>query len=448
MNKFINYMLLILLSLTANTYGQQSGRSRIKDLDPKIKSLKVGDKVPDILIVKIINSNNKCAKISDFRNQLLILDFWDTYCGSCIEALPKLNAMQRKFGTKIKILPVTWQRETEVINFFKENKFLKSQTPAFNLPCVVEDRILASYFRHQMISHEVWIYKGVVKAITTPEYVNAENIQLVLNEKSIDWPIKNDAVDFDLNKPLMRLDAADQYNQKGGFFSYSVLTGQRNGLNYTGGINITRDSLTGLSRLALFNKPILDAYSILLFNSDSIRKEFILGPGRVILEVKEPLKYAYNPKAGLQDKWQREHEICYEWVYSSPKKDKELIKSAIKDLDNRLGVRGRWEKRPVKCLVFVKTDKKLDFTHIPDLSKIEGNQVTSISALQLLTFDYSGKYPPTIDETGYTGKVYLGKHDDSIEGFRKELQKNGFDLIEAEREIDVMVITENDWKKP
>ena len=45
-----------------------------------VRSLKIGDKLPDIVISKIMDVNGvvKNARISDYKNQLLILDFMNT----------------------------------------------------------------------------------------------------------------------------------------------------------------------------------------------------------------------------------------------------------------------------------------------------------------------------------------------------------------------------------
>lgn len=423
---------LLLLTITVN--AQEINRSRVPNLDNNIPNLMVGQKVPDILISKIINNDKRSLRISELKDQLIILDFWDTYCGSCIESLPKLDAMQRKFGKKIKILPVTWQKEAEVVNFFKQNKYLKAQNPPALLPCVVEDRLLASYFRHQIISHEVWIHKGIIKAITSPEFVNASNIQTILDGKPIDWPIKNDAVDFDLNAPLLSFNPALK-NAPNKLVSYSVLTGKIDGLNKTGGLNLKSDSTAINKRLAFYNRSIADAYQILLFNADSVEKDFIMTPARKILDVKDPSKYEYKPEAGLYDTWSRANEICYELVVSEPKSKIELVKLALSDLDNKLGIRGRWEKRKTKCLVIIRSGKPLTDT----VAAEKGGY--PIKAIAMFKLDRKEKYPPAIDETNFNDSIKLGKYEDTLEGLRLELQKHGFDIIEAEREIEVMVIS-------
>ncbi|WGQ11542.1 redoxin domain-containing protein [Pedobacter gandavensis] len=438
----LKYILsLVLLLMTAVTNAQQkktvqSNLSKQPAVNDQIKSLQVGDKVPDIVIAKIINDQVRTARIADFKNQLLILDFWDTYCGSCIETLPKLDAMQRKFGDKIKILAVTYQKEGLVVDFFNKNRFLKGLKPA----CVVEDDILRAYFKHKIISHEVWIHNGVVKAITNPEYVNEKNIEAILKGEHVDWPVKNDSYDFDPKRRLFSLNESGLYAKSNRFQEVSGITGYRAGIDYRRGIAFDDDTLKHDYRISFYNKSIVDAYKALLFQSDTVKRSFILTPGRIILQVKDPSKYIYNSELGLKDAWDRENMFCYEMLSTQLLKKTERIKRVIQDLNFKLDLNARWEKRKVNCIVIYKANPAID----PDTVSIPKVPAMKIifSAIPLIAFDMSQQYPPAIDESGYKESIYLLPMNGEKDTLRKQLQRYGFDYKEAEREIEVMVISE------
>lgn len=40
------------------------------------------------------------SKLSDFRGQVLVLDFYATYCPPCREEIPHLNALQRRYASE------------------------------------------------------------------------------------------------------------------------------------------------------------------------------------------------------------------------------------------------------------------------------------------------------------------------------------------------------------
>jgi hypothetical protein len=111
-----------------------------------------------------------------------------TTCSGCVKALPEFNSIQKQFGNKVCIIPVTYEKKEKVKNFLQKH-------PAIKLPMIGEDTVLTKYFPHTFISHEVWIKNGIVKAITYTEYVTVENIQTILAGKPINWHVKNDELD-------------------------------------------------------------------------------------------------------------------------------------------------------------------------------------------------------------------------------------------------------------
>lgn len=45
-------------------------------------------------------SNGNRAKLADYRGQVLVLDFYATWCLPCRESIPKLMSLQQRFGPK------------------------------------------------------------------------------------------------------------------------------------------------------------------------------------------------------------------------------------------------------------------------------------------------------------------------------------------------------------
>ncbi|WP_342331911.1 redoxin domain-containing protein [Pedobacter sp. FW305-3-2-15-E-R2A2] len=430
--------ILFYLVLSTVVYAQQKTKtefSRRPDPDPKIRNIKVGDRVPDIIIPKIIRDTKSSAKISDFKDKLLIIDFWDTFCGSCIEALPKMDSLQSKFGSRIKILPVSYQSEEVMTKFFKNNGFVKN----VKLPCVVEDKALGSYFQYKLISHEIWIYKGIVVAITGADYVTEKNIQTILDEKKVNWPIKNDMVIFDPKKPLFVQTDADQYNTKSLFLHYSGITGHRNGIDYKGGLTETYDSIGRVYRSTFYNYTIVGAFNYITYLIKP--RNFVPHKDRLILEVKDRSRYVYDKSYGFRSDWNQENEFCYELCTTRPIEKKAKFQYILDDLNHILGVNARWEKRPVKCLILIKTKEISNLDSINLSRKVINGYNTEMSGIPLLFLDQAEIYPPGIDETGFKGNVRIGAFK-NIQGLREQLQVYGCDVIETERNIDVLVITE------
>lgn len=183
MKKAKLFLIALLCILGGSTFGQQINS----------KELVVGDKLPDVVLKKIIGFTKPTAKISDFKGKLLILDFWATWCHSCIEAFPKIDALQQQFGDKIQIMLVntknTEDDEQKVMDFYKKHKI---KDPNFKLPSVYLETELSDFFPRETIPHYVWITKdGVVAAISKSEDVTSENIEKMLNGKPGDLKVRS-----------------------------------------------------------------------------------------------------------------------------------------------------------------------------------------------------------------------------------------------------------------
>jgi thiol-disulfide isomerase/thioredoxin len=66
----------------------------------------VGKPMPDFKFNDVQYYSKKQAGLADFKGQWLILDCWNRYCGVCLRAMPKINALQEKFKGKVQFLMV------------------------------------------------------------------------------------------------------------------------------------------------------------------------------------------------------------------------------------------------------------------------------------------------------------------------------------------------------
>lgn len=62
-----------------------------------LKALSQGDKAPEFILKDI---NDEKQRLSDFRGKAIFLNFWATYCGSCIKSIPDKNELCEKLGNK------------------------------------------------------------------------------------------------------------------------------------------------------------------------------------------------------------------------------------------------------------------------------------------------------------------------------------------------------------
>ncbi|RFZ91104.1 TlpA family protein disulfide reductase [Mucilaginibacter conchicola] len=180
----------------------------------KIKAYKVGDTIPDVMLPKIMGYSSNSAKISDFNDKLLILDFWATWCSSCIAHFPENFAIQNKFPDQVQILLVSAKHNRD--NEENLKIFFDRRKSQYQLPCVYLDTTLVKMFPHRVIPHYVVLKNNKVLAVTDGEHITLENIKQALNGSYNSLRLKNDRP-YDPDRPMYSevnggSDLSDHYN--------------------------------------------------------------------------------------------------------------------------------------------------------------------------------------------------------------------------------------------
>lgn len=65
-------------------------------------------------------------KISDFKGKVIVLDFWETWCGPCLRFMPTLSKVQKDFKddfVAIAVSPGWSDTQTDVENFVAEHDY-------------------------------------------------------------------------------------------------------------------------------------------------------------------------------------------------------------------------------------------------------------------------------------------------------------------------------------
>ena len=63
--------------------------------ESSVELVEVSKPVPDFTLPDL---QGKLLKLSSLHGKTVLLDFWATWCGPCLEDIPQLIALQRKFG--------------------------------------------------------------------------------------------------------------------------------------------------------------------------------------------------------------------------------------------------------------------------------------------------------------------------------------------------------------
>ena len=241
--------------------------------------------------------------------------------------------------------------------------------------------------------------------------------------------------DFQYKNPGFALDEQQKQN-KNGLLRFSILTGYREGIEPVkslGNFEFFHNEKNKTSRFYMINLSILDMVSFGVVKSN-----------RVILEVKDPSKYRFDPSLGSKQEWMRKNAKCFEYLIPyHTMKDSKFI---LEELSHHLGVTFGNEKRLVEVLVLVRRSKienpQLQ-KHIRDKMIVDNSNTMSLDSLPTLIENLH--LPPLIDETGHQNKDKISfRYTDTItlQNLKKELNKYDFDLIQEKRVIEMFVIKE------
>lgn len=409
----------------------------------QIKTLKVGDKVPDITISNVINYKTSSLKLSDFKGKLLILDFWATWCGACLKSIPKTDSLQKEFERKVVFLSVTYQTDKEVDAYLTRLEQLKPNVTARIHPRIVEDKVLHQLFPHTSLPHYVWIDgNGIIKAISEFQAVTSTNISFLLEKGFINTSVKNDDpfIPYDKEIPIL--------SNLGGnvpkIVYQTLLSGYSPGLQ--GGMDILPASDTHSRKIILRNVPLTWHYRAAY---GAGKKWF--GDASMILEVKDLSKLEY-PKTGDYNNWIRENGFCYE--LQLPKAhDNRVYLQMQEDLKRSFPEYEAFtELRKHKVLALVRTS---DTDKIASKGGQANYKFSGLRAsmqnmsLNMLTSQLSILFLqnlpiPIVNDTGYRGKADLEIDADlsDLKALNRELQKYDLQFIEKEKEIEILVIRE------
>ncbi len=119
--------LILFIFLTNNVFANDV--SEIKNIVIH-KNLKVYDNVI------FFDKNDKKIDIKEFNGNLLLLNFWATWCEPCKEEMPSLDRLQTNenlSNLKIFAINISQENKKKVDNFFKDLK-IKNFDPYFDAP--------------------------------------------------------------------------------------------------------------------------------------------------------------------------------------------------------------------------------------------------------------------------------------------------------------------------
>lgn len=145
----------------------------------KTGKLQVGDSLPPLVLKKVYNTDVSSIDMSSLQNKLVLVDFWATWCGSCVKAFPTLDSIKAVLGDSLQVILVTSYNnpvdEDRLLQFL--TRYQQRTGAALAYPAVLKDTVLTRNFSIPYIPYYVWLWNGRVQSMTPPKDLSVPQIR-------------------------------------------------------------------------------------------------------------------------------------------------------------------------------------------------------------------------------------------------------------------------------
>ena len=169
-------ILAVAIALSGCTQPTASTNSAGGDGKPAIKN---GKPVPQFELARL---NGGSLKTSDLKGKVTVIDFWATWCESCIPEIPHFNELHKKYGDKgVQVLGFTMDSGTA--------EEIKPRAEEFHIeyPLILSDDKtvegfggILGYPTTFVISPDGTIYKKYIGALGSKQQGIEKDIQTLL----------------------------------------------------------------------------------------------------------------------------------------------------------------------------------------------------------------------------------------------------------------------------
>ena len=123
--------------LGGQTNDTSSGKKSGKRSSALHQEMAIGSEAPDFT-AKL--NNGETFTLSDKKGQVILLNFWATWCSNCVKEMPAIEKLYEEYGDQIVIVGVNVGEDEDTID-----TFIEAKNYSFPVACDTESNISNLY---------------------------------------------------------------------------------------------------------------------------------------------------------------------------------------------------------------------------------------------------------------------------------------------------------------
>jgi hypothetical protein len=281
----------------------------LSEIQAQVKTsqgLKIGDTLPGLVLTNLMDSSVGGVRLTDLKAKLVILDFWNVHCSSCILGFKKMQMLEDMHPSEVRVLLVTRDTKLMVQELARRSKLVRES----RLTMVVGDTLFSKYFPNGT-PHHVWIDKDrVIRAIINPWSTSEETVSRFLQTNHIKSRDIFIGEKLNLSQPL----SGQLYNQPAFRpMRYSFLTSRVDGIPVSEFVE--QDSVSKqIAKRAFYNRTLMQLIKIAWGGFDPVNNIFGLSwdKSRIINQSRNEGLGADSVADADIDDWNAKNTFSYE----------------------------------------------------------------------------------------------------------------------------------------